>query len=43
MAIIDVALRDGPCTELANTLRRLNVPFLVHSGRQQDRQLTRDV
>jgi CRP-like cAMP-binding protein/ActR/RegA family two-component response regulator len=39
IAVIDVILKDGRCTELAHTLRRLDVPFLVHSGSQQDERL----
>src|SRR3954470_1074230 len=42
LAIIDVLLRDGPCAELARELRRRGVPFLVHSGRQQDEPLAGD-
>lgn len=32
VAILDVELRDGPCTELAEELNRRNVPFIVFSG-----------
>src|SRR4051812_5893865 len=39
LAIIDVVLKDGRCTELAHTLRRLDVPFLVHSDRWQEQRL----
>ncbi|WP_244527004.1 helix-turn-helix domain-containing protein [Methylobacterium sp. 275MFSha3.1] len=42
IAVIDVILKDGHCTELAHTLRRLDVPFLVHSGSQQDERLASD-
>lgn len=36
LAILDVILRDGPCTALAHELRRRGVPYLVFSG--DDRQ-----
>ncbi|MHC2109366.1 helix-turn-helix domain-containing protein [Methylobacterium sp. CM6246] len=39
VAIIDVVLRDGPCTKLAHALRRLDVPFLVYSGGQHVQHL----
>src|SRR4051812_27343171 len=42
VAVIDVVLKDGSCTELAHTLRRLDVPFLIHSGWQQDERLASD-
>ena len=32
LAIVDILLRDGPCTEVAHQLRKRGVPFLVHSG-----------
>ena len=32
LAIVDVLPRDGPCTEVAQQLRKRGVPFLVHSG-----------
>lgn len=32
LAILDVILRDGPCTALAQELRRRGVPYLVFSG-----------
>ena len=41
-AIIDVVLRDGSCTELTRTLRRLAVPFLVHSDPWRDERLASD-
>ena len=31
-AILDPLLRDGPCTALADELRRRGVPFLIHSA-----------
>lgn len=36
LAVIDVVLRDGVCTSLERELRQRGVPFLVHSGLQQD-------
>jgi CRP-like cAMP-binding protein/ActR/RegA family two-component response regulator len=36
LAIIDVVLRDGDCTVLEHALRQRGIPFLVHSGLQQD-------
>jgi CRP-like cAMP-binding protein len=42
VAIIDVTLKDGRCTELAHTLRRLGMPYLVHSDRWQDECLAND-
>ena len=38
-AILDVALKDGPCREVALELSRREVPFLIYSGHQADRQL----
>jgi DNA-binding response OmpR family regulator len=32
LAIVDATLKDGPCLELAQELRRRNVPFLIYSG-----------
>jgi CRP-like cAMP-binding protein len=40
LAIIDVVLRDGPCADLAHTLRRLGTPFLIHSAANPDQRLT---
>ena len=37
VAVIDVALRDGPCAALAGVLRLRGVPFLVHSAQRHDR------
>ncbi|KNY19640.1 helix-turn-helix domain-containing protein [Methylobacterium sp. ARG-1] len=42
LAVIDSVLKDGRCTELAHTLHRLNVPFLVHSDRWQEQRLADD-
>jgi DNA-binding response OmpR family regulator len=39
MAILDAALKDGPCREIALELSRREVPFLIYSGYQEDRQL----
>jgi DNA-binding response OmpR family regulator len=36
MAILDAALKDGPCREIALELRRCEVPFLIYSGHQED-------
>ena len=32
LAIVDVLLRDGPCSEIADQLRARHVPFVVYSG-----------
>jgi DNA-binding response OmpR family regulator len=32
LALVDVMLRDGPCTRLAGELRRRGIPFLINSG-----------
>lgn len=32
IAILDVMLKDGPCTTIAQELQRRGVPFLVYSG-----------
>jgi DNA-binding response OmpR family regulator len=39
MAILDATLKDGPCREIALELSRREVPFLIYSGYQEDRQL----
>jgi len=39
IAILDAALKDGPCREVALELSRREVPFLIYSGHQEDRQL----
>lgn len=31
VAVLDVSLRDGPCTELARRLRERGTPFVIHS------------
>ncbi|WP_171070407.1 response regulator [Methylobacterium terricola] len=39
LAVVDVRLKDGLCTELARELHRRGVPFLVHSACRQDSSL----
>ncbi|WP_262269986.1 histidine kinase [Microvirga yunnanensis] len=39
MAILDAALKDGPCREIALELSRREVPFLIYSGHQENGQL----
>src|SRR5215217_5643585 len=39
MAILDAALKDGPCREIALELTRRKVPFLIYSGHHEDRRL----
>jgi DNA-binding response OmpR family regulator len=39
VAILDAALKDGSCHEIALELTRRKVPFLIYSGYQEDRQL----
>lgn len=34
-AILDNALKDGPCTTLAGDLRKRGIPFIVYSGHIQ--------
>src|SRR5918995_7116238 len=41
-AILDAALKDGPCREIALELTRRDVPFLIYSGYHEDRQLVAD-
>ncbi len=38
-AILDAALKDGPCREIALELTRLRVPFLIYSGYHEDPEL----
>jgi DNA-binding response OmpR family regulator len=38
-AILDAALKDGPCRAIAQELTSREVPFLIYSGYHQDRQL----
>lgn len=35
LAVLDVELRGGPCTGLANELRRRGVAFMIHSARDR--------
>ncbi len=35
-AILDAALKDGPCREIALELTRRDVPFLIYSGYHED-------
>ena len=37
-AILDNALRDGPCTALARDLASRDIPFVVYSGHIQSRE-----
>lgn len=37
VCILDVALRDGNCIELARTLRSRGIPFVIFSGHAQRR------
>jgi DNA-binding response OmpR family regulator len=39
LAILDATLKDGPCREIALELSHREVPFLIYSGHQEDRQL----
>lgn len=32
VAIVDIELRDGPCTAVINRLIDANIPFVVHTG-----------
>jgi DNA-binding NtrC family response regulator len=32
VAVVDLALSDGPCRDLVRALRARGIPFLVHSG-----------
>ena len=38
MAILDAALKDGPCREIALELTRREVPFLIYSGHRKDQK-----
>ena len=38
-AILDAALKDGSCREVALELSRREVPFLIYSGHHEDHQL----
>ena len=39
MAILDAALTDGSCREIALELTRRGVPFLIYSGYKEDQHL----
>ena len=43
LAVLDVQLKDGRCTQLIRELRARKVPILVHSGSRQDQRLNGDV
>jgi len=43
LAVIDVQLKDGRCTQLIRELRARGVPFVIHSGARQDQRLNGDV
>ena len=38
-AVLDAALKDGPCRAIAQELTRRKVPFLIYSGYHEDRLL----
>ena len=37
-AILDAALKDGPCRAIAQELTRRKVPFLIYSGHHEDQR-----
>jgi DNA-binding response OmpR family regulator len=39
LAILDATLKNGSCREIALKLSQREVPFLIYSGYQEDRQL----
>jgi DNA-binding response OmpR family regulator len=39
VAILDTALKDGPCREIALELSNRAVPFLIYSGYEEDQEL----
>jgi DNA-binding response OmpR family regulator len=39
MAILDAALNDGSCSNVAAELNRREVPFLIYSGHQENHPL----
>ena len=41
-AILDVALKDNSCCEIAMELERRGGPFLIYSGHREDRELLAD-
>ncbi|WP_027172099.1 helix-turn-helix domain-containing protein [Methylobacterium sp. 10] len=42
LAIVDIMLKDGACTDLLRELRQRRIPFLVHSAYQPDQSLAPD-
>src|SRR3954469_18268472 len=42
LAILDAALNDGPCNDVADELGRRNIPFLIYSGHQESHSLLPD-
>jgi DNA-binding response OmpR family regulator len=36
LAVVDLVLKDGICTDLAHALNRRGVPFLIFSGESRD-------
>ncbi|TXN72833.1 helix-turn-helix domain-containing protein [Methylobacterium sp. WL6] len=36
LVVLDVKLRDGPCTPLTRELHQLQIPFLIHTGVSRD-------
>ena len=42
-AILDAALKDGLCREIALELERREVPFLIYSGHHEDSELLADL
>jgi two-component system, response regulator PdtaR len=43
LAILDAALNDGSCNEVAEELSRRRVPFLIYSGHQESFHLLPDL
>ncbi|MBQ0819349.1 histidine kinase [Microvirga sp. HBU67558] len=43
MAILDTALNDGPCSNVAAELSRREVPFLIYSGHQEKHHVLADL
>lgn len=39
VAVLDAALKDGSCREIAHELQRRSVPFLIYSGYGEDQAL----
>lgn len=36
VAVVDIRLKDGPCTSIVRELRSRGVPFVVHSASRRD-------